>query len=66
MTRPFHFKKKARKRWLKSAKREIALAEKFEKEGTKQEFAPGLRRMTEISISIARRRRRKKKSKKSK
>jgi len=66
MTRPFRLTKKARRRWLKGAKREIALAEKFEKEGTKQEFAPGLRRMAEISVSIARRRRRKKKSKKPK
>ena len=66
MTSPFRFNKKERKRWLKSAKKEIILAAKFEKEGIKREFAPGVRRMADISITIVRAKRRKKKSKNSK
>jgi hypothetical protein len=66
MTSPFRFSKKERKRWLKSANKDIILAEKFEKEGIKREFAPGVRRMADISITIVRAKRRKKKSKNSK
>jgi hypothetical protein len=66
MTSPFRLNKKARKRWLKSAKKAIIAAEKFEKEGIKRDFAPGSRQMAEISIRMARARRRKKKSKNSK
>jgi hypothetical protein len=65
MTSPFRRRKKERKRLLAIAKKEIAMAEKFERAGTKRkaDFAPGARRMAELFTSMALAKRHQRKSK---
>ncbi len=56
---PFRLKKKERKRWRQSAKRELVWAEKCELEGVKLELAAISRRLAAIYTRIALAKRRK-------
>ena len=57
---PFRYRKKERKRWRRRAKKNVMLAEKFEAEGVKLDFAAGSRRMAAVNASMALAKRRKK------
>jgi hypothetical protein len=65
MSSPFRFKKKERKRWLRSAKKSVIAADKIESEGTNPDAVVVWRRHAELSTRIARAKRRKKKFKNS-
>jgi hypothetical protein len=65
MTSPFRHRKKERRRLRAIAKKDIAMAEKFERAGTKckSDLAAGSRRMAELFTGMALAKRRKKKPK---
>ena len=62
MGSPFLYRKKDRKRLRRHAKKEILTAEKFEAEG--KPWADVSRRMSELSLKMARTKRRKKSKRK--
>jgi len=63
MSSPFRLKKKERRRWRRSAKKNVEFLEKFQDEPKKAFFLDVSKRMAEICTKMANAKRRKKKKK---